>query len=575
MLGKFIETNENTKRVVIDIETYDPYLKSKGVSWIYNEGFIIGIACKIDDQPSEYYPIRHQEENYDKQQCKNYFYNLFSNCYDHDIPIIAHYSQYDLGWLDHEGFIDIGRCPPLRDTLIGGQLYKSDMTFSLKMMAKFFQVGEKTEIEINDLFKMPVNVVEAYACNDSDLTARIDSKLESLLRTNELTALLRENGIIPLIVMMKKNGIKIDEEKLLRLEFVFKSKLEQRQLQIDAVYPNAKIWSNKDLEFVFRRLNLGYPRTEFGNPSFTASFLDSVKHPVVKVVAEARKIDRLLNGFLGGIKTAIVNGKIHSDYFNGRSEGGGTITGRLSSANPNMQQVPSRTDDGLEVRSLFIPDNLAWARFDYSQQEPRLMLHYAKLLDLPTMDRWNELYKLNPDTDFYDVLMEITGIKDRGVMKTNTLALSYGMGEDHMASIMGILVEEARAYKYRFGRDVPWLSELAEYVKKRAIQKGEIKTLGNRYLKFSQGTAQKAFNHMIQGSAADQTKQAMIDIYKITGKVPLSQIHDELNYDFTEDDVGNEMNEVINRIMKDGFKLEFPIKVDMSLGYNWRECCEK
>lgn len=572
MLGNFTEINNQTDSVVIDIETHDPLLKKSGASWAKKQGHILGIACKIDNEPASYYSIRHKDGNHDYQQVKNYFYNTIQCCYDHDIPIIMHYGYYDLGWLDYEGFMDINRCPPLFDTLIGGQLYKSDMVFALKMMARFFRLGEKIDLDIDLLPQMSARDAARYANNDAELTGRL---YERLLPEINPEAAIREMGVVPILVMMKKNGIKVDMEKLEELDRRFTKILDECMIELMQYDPKIKIWSNSSIEFLFRKLGLGYPRTDLGNPSFTQGFLSGVPHPLIQTLSKARKIHKLKGTFVEGIRLGQFEGYVHTDYFNGRSEGGGTITGRLSSANPNIQQVPSRSEEGMMIRDVFIADNALWTRFDYSQQEPRLMLHYAALLDLPGIDYWKDLYAKNPNQDFYDVLTKLTNIHDRFVMKTNTLALSYGMGEDHMSDIMGIPVLQAREYKRQFGESVPWLPKLKDHVTRKAIQAGKIKTLGNRYLNFTNATADKAFNHMIQGSAADQTKQAMLDIYKITGKVPLNQVHDELNYPLTIDEVMEEQDEVLAQIMKDAFQLTFPTKVDCSIGTTWKEACEK
>lgn len=574
MLGTFQEINEDTEVVGIDIETYDPFLKQTGVSWVKHEGYILGIAVKIDNEPSQYYPIRHQTGNYDEYNVKAYINDLFKDCYDYNIPVTGHYIQYDLGWLNHYHYMNIEKCPPLFCTLIGGQLFNSEMMFSLKMMSKFFQIGEKIDIDASQLPGMLASVVERYACNDIDLTMKLYEILSTKVNDE---AVARENGVLPILVMMKRNGIKVDEEKVNQLDQEFGKRIYDRMRILTQHDPKIKIWSGASIEMLFRRLHIGYPRTDKGNPSFSADFLAEVgkENPVIQALSEVRKLDRLKNGFLQGLKLSMYNGRVHSDYFNGKSEGGGTITGRLSSANPNMQQMPSRTEEGLSVRECFIPDGAAWMRGDYSQQEPRLMLHYAAKLNLPTIETWIERYKNNPDTDFYDTLMEVTGVADRFAMKTNTLALSYGMGEDHMSDIMNITKEQAREFRNMFNLAVPWLNKLNIYVQDRAIKEGKIRTLGNRYLKFSQGNTSKAFNHLIQGSAADQTKQAMIDVYRDTGKVPLSQIHDELNYDIGEDDFESGKIEVISNCMINAFQLEVPTKVDIGLGNNWREACGK
>jgi DNA polymerase-1 len=347
----------------------------------------------------------------------------------------------------------------------------------------------------------------------------------------------------------------IDEKQLDHIEHEFKSKLWEHMQPLIKLNPKIKIWSGDSLEMLFKQLHLTIPRTVKGNPSFEGKYLETLgqTNPIIGHLSQARKLHRLSNNFVNGIREKIVNGKIHPDYYNGKSAQGGTITGRFSSAHINIQQIPSRTEDGMEIRGVFIPTKSAWTRFDYSQQEPKIMLHYASLLNLPGIEEWRVRYTEEPDTDFYQVLMDITK-RERGEMKTNTLALAYGMGIGHMADIMGTTEDEARESKQGFFDNVPWLPALRNFVVGQATKKGSIKTLGGRKLMFRPNEINKAFNYLCQGSAADQTKQAMIDVYEKTGKVPLCQVHDELNYDFTEEDLETDKDKEISNLMKDAFK---------------------
>lgn len=577
MLGKFTEISTEKKRVTVDIETYDPFLKDTGASWVRNAGSILGIAIKLGDNHSEYYPLNHIDNNFDKQQVKNYIQDLFKHCYDHQVDVVGHYLYYDLGWLDDGNYMSLEHCPPLFDTLVMSQLHDSSIpNYSLGHMAKLLHCGEKIDIDVNQLRMMPMSVASRYACNDADITDRLALRL---LGHGDLLhdAIERENGVIPILCMMHRDGIRVDMQKLEDLDKRFTYMLTGYMKQIMAVDPKVQIWSGASIEILFRKLGIGYPRTQKGNPSFDQEFLEATGkiNPVVNSLYKARKLHKLKNTFLFGIRRLQVDGILHPDYFNGRSDYGGTVTGRLSSANPNIQQVPARTEEGMMVRECFIPlDGPAWCRCDYSQQEPRIMLHYASLLKLDGIDYWKGLYSSNPDQDFYDVLTQLSKRDSRHEMKTMTLGVMYGMGPKKMAFKLGIPEEAATQMLFQFFGTVPWMKSMREFIMNKVRRDRTLRTLGDRKLMFPPNSDNKAFNHLIQGSAADQTKQAMIDVWKELRKIPLCQVHDELGYGLTKDDLEGGVDVYIEEIMRDAIPLEFPVKVDTTLGRNWRESCE-
>jgi len=566
MLGQFPPT-ESAKRVIIDIETYDPLLQDKGVSYVYDLGHILGIGIKLDNQPAQYYPLRHKREtNYDLDQVNRYLCSIPSNA-----TIVCHHAPYDIGWLYHDtGWLHAGR---FRDTLIMAQLNKNNCSsFSLDYLSKTMGLGEKIEIDPTKLYQMPIGTIEKYCCHDVDLTAKLDDKLA---KYRDSEAAQREFALIPILVKMKQQGVKINEGQLNALERDFKSLLsmELNNCGIEDIWANARIVE------LFNRLGLSYPRTKptkrhgLGFPSFPTWFLESVTHPQVMALHNARKLHRLINTFCVGIKSYLKNGKIYPDFFNGCSEYGGTITGRFSSGHPNVQQIPHRSHEGNRIRSTFIPEEgKLLFKFDYKQQEPTLMLHYASKLNLPEIQKWRDLY-VSPDADFYSPIQIAMHI-ERFPAKTITLATCYNMGPEKLSRMMHIDMKQSVEYLMQFRATVPWLKPLKDHCLTKANARGWIKTLGGRQLQFNRASASDSFNHLIQGSAADQTKQAMINIHEQLGLVPLLQVHDELLYELDEEQINKEIDLDIQVIMEDAFELDFPVRVDMGAGLNWKQCDE-
>ena len=563
MLGSYKRTDE-AKRIVIDVETKDPFLISKGASWAYNFGHITGIGIKVDNEPSEYYPLNHLNGvNYDQGRVKKYLMDI-----PKDTVVVGHYLQYDLGWLYKTlGWIHKGG--KYRCTLLTSQLRQNNLpSFSLDNLCRDLNIGVKLNIgNPNEIWKQPINVVAKYCNQDIELTAKLD---DHNWKENQMAACARECQVLPILVQMKAKGIKIDREVLTYVEREIANKYDEEMSKTPSI---KNIWANAAVATLFRRLGINFPFTNKGRESFPQWFLESVDHPEVVALAKARKLHKLLNTFCSGIRQHIAeDGCIHPDLFNGRSDDGGTVTGRFSSAHPNVQQIPHRSEEGTLIRSCFMPPSGIWYKFDYSQQEPRLMIHYASKLNLPDIEKWRIRYQNDPNADFYEPIQNMMGIS-RFDAKTTTLARCYNMGYGKLARMAKISEDKAQQYLISFDRGLPWLVKLKQYVSARAEDKDHrVRTLGNRYLYFTGSTNQDAFNHLIQGSAADQIKESMNQIYEKTGLVPMIQVHDELGYDFTEEMMEQEKGAEIAAIMENAFKLDIPVKVDRTVGKNWKDC---
>jgi DNA polymerase I-like protein with 3'-5' exonuclease and polymerase domains len=295
----------------------------------------------------------------------------------------------------------------------------------------------------------------------------------------------------------------------------------------------------------------------------------------------------------GMIMNNQIDGRIHAELHSLRSDDGGTVTGRFSYSNPNLQQVPAREPNiGPLIRSLFIPEsNCKWGAFDYSQQEPRLVVHYADMMELPGASKAVEAFK-NEDADFHQIVADMAGIPRKQAKNIN-LGLFYSMGVKKLSNSLGLTVEEGRELFAQYHQRVPFVKALSDRAVRRAATQGNIRTLLGRRCRFDKwepaqfGTnkimdhrtayaeygnaikrafTHKAMNRLIQGSAADMTKKAMQILYA-EGIIPHLQVHDEL-------DISIESPEHIARIkeiMETCVELRVPIKVDVEVGPNWGE----
>ena len=342
---------------------------------------------------------------------------------------------------------------------------------------------------------------------------------------------------------------------------------------------------------LFDKLKLPYDRTLKSNePSFTKNFLTTHKHPLVKLIAEARKINKVRTTFIDSILNFEHKGRIHSEINQIRSDDGGTVTGRFSYTNPNLQQIPARDPEtGPLIRSLFIPEKgCTWGCFDYSQQEPRLVAHYALKMDLPSVNPIADAYDTDKSTDFHQIVADMADIP-RTQAKTINLGLFYGMGKAKLQAELGVSKEKAEELFNQYHSKVPFVKQLTNKVMNVAQDRGNIKTLLGRRCRFNKwepaqfgmhkpmdyeeaertygrGRIKRAFtykalNKLIQGSAADMTKKAMVDLYR-EGVVPHIQIHDELCFNLKD----KSQIEKIKTVMEGCMKLKVPSVVDVAVG---------
>jgi DNA polymerase I-like protein with 3'-5' exonuclease and polymerase domains len=594
---------KNAKEIAIDLETKDPNIKEKGPGWPTMDGNIVGVGVATEGFVG-YYPIGHEVgSNMDYKMVMDWVQDIVSGPGDK----IFHNSSYDVGWLRAHGVnIKNGR---IIDTMIAAAIVDENrFSYSLNSLG-FDWLGEtKSEQELKEaaadwgldakqeLYKLPAQYVGFYAEQDASLTLKLWQYLKFKIYDNSLQTIFDlETKLTPILIAMRAKGIRVNvtQAEKLKLEFLEKEKTLLHQLNKECGL-NVEIWEARSIAKAFDKLKIDYPRTEkTKEPSFTANWLLNCNAPIAKYLREAREINKFTSTFIDSIIKYQHKGRIHAEINQLRSDSGGTVSGRLSMSNPNLQQVPAKNKEfGPKIRSIFKPDNdLLWGSFDYSQQEPRLVAHYAYTVGFKGSEQLIKAYEKD-DADFHQTVADMAGIP-RGQAKTINLGLFYGMGAKKLSAQLGIGEEEAKKLLDAYNKKVPFVKQLASKCQESAETNGSIRTIRGRRCRFDKwevaswglnksttyddavqkygvnnirrsGTF-KALNRLIQGSAADQVKQAMIDCNN-AGFLPMLQIHDELCFSVRE----SKDSEQIKKIMESSIsELVVPSKVDVAIGKDW------
>ena len=584
--------------IAIDLETKDPELTKMGSGSVTGRGEIVGIAVAVCDW-SGYYPIAHEGGgNIDKAKVLKWFQGVLST----PALKIFHNAMYDVCWIRATGLSINGK---IVDTMIASAVVdENQMRYDLNNCAKRYTGKTKSETNLYEaakswgvdpkaeMYKLPAIYVGEYAEKDATLTLELWQELKKEILHQDIQSIFDlETELFPCLVDMRFLGVRVDVEGAHKLKEEL-SREEKACLQEvkKSTQVDVQIWAARSIAQVFQKLGLPYDTTEKTNsPSFTKNFLQNHPHPLVKRIARAREINKAHTTFIDTILKHNHKGRIHAEINQLRSDNGGTVTGRFSYSNPNLQQIPARNKElGPRIRSLFIPEEgHTWGCFDYSQQEPRLVVHYAALQNLYGVDEVLDAYR-DGDADFHTIVADMAEIP-RSQAKTINLGLFYGMGKNKLQAELGVSKEKAEDLFRQYHNKVPFVKRLMDNVMQRAQDSGKIRTLLGRLCRFhlwepnqfgihkalphdaalmehgpgiKRAYTYKALNRLIQGSAADMTKKAMIELHK-EGIIPHIQVHDELDISV------NKNSDKIKEIMEHAVSLEVPNKVDYESGPNW------
>jgi DNA polymerase I-like protein with 3'-5' exonuclease and polymerase domains len=587
------------KEIAIDLETRDPGLKSSGSGSVNGNGEVVGIAVAVEGW-SGYFPIAHEGGgNMDRALVLDWFEEVLHT----DATKIFHNAMYDVSWIRSMGFYIRGG---VIDTLIAASLIDENRWgYALNALGKEYVGVGKNEKILNDaakswgidpkadMWRLPAPLVGEYAEQDAVLTLKLWHALQREISSQDLWDVFNlETNLFPCLIDMKFKGVRVDAEKanLLKQELIKEEKNIYRGIR-KLIGFDVEIWAAASIAKAFDEVKLPYDRTEKGAPSFTKNFLATHPHELPKAIANAREINKAHTTFIDTIIKHEHNGRIHADINQIRSDDGGTVTGRFSYSNPNLQQIPARNKDlGPKIRALFIPEkNHTWGCFDYSQQEPRIVVHFASLLKLEGSQTIVDQYNAG-EADFHQMIADMAGI-ERKQAKTINLGLMYGMGKNKLMAELGLMKEAAEDLIRTYHQKAPFVKMLSEQVSRRADDSGKIRTIGGRLCHFDlwephgfgikkplphadalrehgpgikRAFTYKALNKLIQGSAADMTKQSMLALYQ-EGIIPHIQVHDELDISVESP----EQAEKIIKIMEAAVELRVPNKVDFEEGTNW------
>jgi len=651
--------------VAVDLETYDPNLKTKGLGAIRGDGFVCGVAVATG-RDTVYFPINHSDTNLSLDKKIKLWEALDEKLFQNEkITKVFHNAMYDVCWIRAvTGKKMKGR---IVDTMIAGSVIDENrFKYSLDSLSKDYKIGSKYQYDLQqktlewskgtikdpmtNMHKLPASIVKDYDKQDVDLTFKLwkmfNKKFDEILYTkykedkngkrikdkNGKDIIIEEKTsrnifeletkLFPCLVDMKFKGVKIDVEKAK----AFGKRLEKTKNNIINYIARktnirVEIWAASSIKALLDHESIDdYTKTpKSGMPQLPKNYLSTHKNKYLRLIAKARELDKAKNTFVDGLLGFVHNGRIHADINQIRGEHGGTVTGRFSMSNPNLQQIPSKGYIGKKMRELFIPETGSdWYSFDYSQQEPRIVVHYAIKLGMDGTDDLKEEFD-KEDADFHQIVADMANIP-RKQAKTINLGLFYGMGRIKLQKELNLDSKQAQTLFNTYHSKVPFVKQLSKDLSDFASEEGLLFTVADRFCRFDKWETRdkewnpetnrftevklhakkedaidaykleqmekydkyidptcehfekhytraftyKALNRLIQGSAADMTKKAMVLLYE-KGIVPHIQIHDELCVSIKD----QETRTMVQNIMEQAIELEINNKVDCESGPNW------
>lgn len=568
------------KAIGFDTETCDPDLPEKGPG-VRRGAYIVGVSVATNDGFKGYYPIKHSVgENLEPGPVFAWLREQLGRSAQ---PKVGANALYDLDFLSAAGVEVKG---PIYDVLYADPLiYEYETSYSLDAVAErrlglhketslLYQWaadafgGQPNGEQRANIWRCPSSLVGPYAEADAVLPLQIISKQVPLLRAMGVAQVFEmECQLIPLLLKMRQQGVRLDLKRCAQVDDVLTVRIDSMQKEV-----GIDVYAAEQIKMFCDREGIQYPLTATGKPSFVKKWLESHHHPRMKQISELRKLYKMRDAFVrNALLGSHVNGWVHCEFNPMRSDEYGTVSGRFSSSHPNLQQIPKRDKVwGPIIRGCFIPrDGEAWLKKDLSQIEFRLGVHFGLGEGIEGV---RERYRNDPKTDFYNLVVQITGLERDPTAKSIALGKLYGMGTAKYAAMQGIPMELAREQMRQFDGELPFMKETYDYYGEEARQWGFVQTIGGRVCHLDEGYEHKALNRKLQGSCADWIKRSMLEGYKrgLFDAISLHlTVHDELDCGVAPKPEAVEATRELHHIMCNAYPLSIPVRAGSEFGQNW------
>jgi DNA polymerase-1 len=584
---------EKAQAVAVDVEStsVDPMAAA-----------LVGIALTAQEGTGYYIPIAHKPQSrIPNIPLSTIIEQLKPLLQNPGIPKYAHNANYDLTVLAEQG---LKVTPVTCDTMVAEWLINpGSRNLGLKSLAWTRLGAEMTPIEelIGSgkkqltMDRVPVEKAAPYACADVDMTLRLANQLQPELREKALWELFSEieMPLVPVIVDMQRAGVKLDVDYLAEMSRDLGHRLGELQEEIEGHVGHAiNINSTQQLSVaLFDEMGLALPwmrRGKSGYYSTAADVLEKIhdKHPVVELILEHRQLSKLKGTYVDALPALVHprTGRVHTSF-----NQAGSVTGRFSSSNPNLQNIPIRTELGREIRRAFVAEE-GWLLLaaDYSQVELRVLAHISgDPAMLAAFARGEDIHASTASAIYGVPLAEVTRAQRR-VAKMTNFAISYGVTGYGLSERTELTPEEAEIFIQTYFKTYPRIKEYIERTRAQAREQGYVETLLGRRRYFPELTTRArvhhnvreqayrmAINAPIQGTAADILKVAMNRLWRALQTRGLQsrmilQVHDELVLEVPEGEL-DQVTPLVIKKMEGAYDLDAPLRVDAKVGHDWLE----
>jgi len=579
VLNKVLDSIEPDSIVAFDTET-------TGLE--YDNDKLVGFSFCFDEKEAYYVPFEHFYLGVGEQIAKDDIKNAIRRIFTH--KVVGHNIKFDLHFISR--FLDDETLSAYNDSMILAWLINPESALALDKLSdallKHKMVAFKDTVKKGETFAS-VELEEAckYAAEDAFITLKLYNLFLEKLKLQDANHLIDEAKNIEMpfmltLMAMEKDGIKLDSNSLESFKIEVKQTLDDLTKNIyNLARSEFNINSTKQLGVILFE-TLGLPvgkKTKTGystNESVLSSLVDA--HEIIPELLKYREVYKLFSTYVEPLLKLSVkdkNSRIHTSFIQT-----GTATGRLSSKNPNLQNIPARSELGLKIRKSFVAsDGKKLIGIDYSQIELRLLAHFSQ--DEVLVDAFKHDKDIHRQTAVA-LFGEDEADAKRGIAKTVNFGLLYGMGAKKLSVTLGITTKEAKDIIERYFESFPTVRRFFRSIVDLSKEDGYVETLLKRRRYFDYENAKPMFkaayeresvNTVFQGSASDLIKLSMIEINKVI-KVEnleakmLLQIHDELIFEVTEDKA-EELGSKFQSIMENIMELNVPLKASMNIGHNW------